>query len=88
MPKISPDDLHLHAEPGLIAEAFRLASNRDVKIRITDMIGRYVATISDAFAEDETYALLLDQSGLEPGMYICQVQSAGSSETKRISVAE
>jgi hypothetical protein len=87
LPETSPDTLD-QAVPDAPAKDSRLVSEQGVMIRVMDMTGRYVATVADAFIDHETDALLLDESGLEPGIYICQLQSGGSNETKRISVSE
>ncbi len=86
IPKTSIDEVYPNAEPGSLTISFTLASASDVKIQVLDLTGRCVATVADEFREDLDNELIWDHSGLNPGMYLLQMQSVGFSETKRISV--
>lgn len=88
IPKTSIDEVYPNAEPGSLTISFTLASESDVKIQITDMTGRYVATVADEYREDLDNELIWDQGELKPGVYLLQLESAGYRETKKISVME
>ena len=57
-------------------------------IQVKDMAGRYVTTITNGYREDPDNELIWDQRGLEPGMYLLQLQSEGYGQTKKVSVME
>ena len=87
-PGISMDTLSSNADPGLMAVSFTLPSKGNVKIQVKDMAGRYVSTITNGYREDPDNELIWDQRGLEPGMYLLQLQSEGYGQTKKVSVME
>ena len=88
IPKTSIDEVHPNAEPGTLTVSYTLAKAGDVKIRVADMTGRCVATVVDEYREDQSNEVIWDQSGLQPGMYLLQLEAAGYNETKTISVME
>ena len=87
-PGISLETLSPNAEPGLMAVSFTLPSKGNVMIQVKDMAGRYVTTITNGYREDPDNELIWDQRGLEPGMYLLQLQSEGYGQTKKVSVME
>jgi hypothetical protein len=84
IPKTSIDEIYPNAEPGSLTVSFTLASASDVKIQVLDLTGRCVATVADEYREDLDNELIWDHSGLNPGMYLLQMQSEGFSETKKV----
>ncbi len=84
--KTSVTEVYPNPVPGSVTIAFNLPQESDVTIKVLDSTGRFIATVANEFFEDGSNELIWDQSGLEPGIYLLQMQSPGFSETKRISV--
>ena len=82
----SVTEVYPNQVPGSVTIAFNLPQESEVTIKISDSTGRSVATVANEFFEDGSNELIWDQSGLEPGIYLLHLQSAGYSETKKISV--
>lgn len=85
-PKTSIEEVHPNAEPGSLTISFTLASASDVKIQVTDMTGRHVATVADEYREDLDNEFIWDDSDLSPGMYLLTLQTGDSSDTKVFSL--
>jgi len=88
IPKTSIDELYPNAEPGSLTISFTLASESNVKIQVTDMTGRYVATVADEYRKDEENELIWDESALSPGIYFLTLEAGDQSETKMFSVID
>ena len=85
-PKTSLDQVYPNAEPGSLTISFTLATESDVKIQVTDITGRYVATVVDEFREDHVNELIWDESELTPGIYLLTLEAGSSRDTKILSV--
>ncbi|MFO8231940.1 MAG: T9SS type A sorting domain-containing protein, partial [Longimonas sp.] len=64
---------------------FAVPERQDVRITLYDMLGRRIRTVVDTNAEGRTEAQL-DVSGLASGTYFLQMQTAGYTDTERITV--
>jgi hypothetical protein len=84
--KTSLEALIPNAEPGTITVAYTLSKESEVKIHVTDMTGRCVATVSDEYKEDLDNEVIWDQSLLSPGIYYLTLEAGDHRETKMISV--
>lgn len=65
-----------------------LVSTHDVRFKVMDMTGRYLVTAAIGVVEDEHNEITLEQSGLEPGVYLLHLESTGSSEVKKVMVTD
>ena len=86
--KTSLDAILPNVEPGSLTVAFTLATQCDVKIRVTDMTGQSVATVVDEYREDLDNELIWDDSALSPGMYLVTLETGDHRESKVISIME
>lgn len=77
-----------NVEPGTVTISYTLAGESDVKIKVTDMAGRCVASVADEHKEDLDNELIWDQSMLSPGIYYLTLEAGDHHETKMISVAD
>jgi hypothetical protein len=64
---------------------FAVPNQQAVRIVLYDMLGRRVQTVVDTDAEGRTEAEL-DVSGRASGTYFLRMQTAGHTETQRITV--
>ena len=64
------------------------ATEGDVKIQVTDMAGRCVATVANEYKEDLDNETIWDQSTLSPGIYYLTLEAADHRDTKMISITE
>ena len=87
-PKTSLDEVRPNVEPGSLTVAFTLAKESDVKIQVTDMTGRCVATVADEYREDLDNELIWNESALSPGIYFLTLVAGVHHETKMISVTD
>jgi len=86
--KTSLDEITPNVEPGSVTIAYTLAAEGDVKIKVTDMAGRCVATVADEYKEDLDNELIWDQSDINPGIYYLTLETGDHRETKMISITE
>ena len=86
IPKTSLDGITPNVEPGSVTIAYTLATEGDVKIRVTDMAGRCIATVADEYKEDLDNETIWDQSTLSPGIYYLTLETGDQRETKMISI--
>ncbi|HJW31664.1 MAG TPA: T9SS type A sorting domain-containing protein [Saprospiraceae bacterium] len=84
--KTSLDAIVPNVEPGSITIAYTLATEGDVKIQVTDMTGRTVATVADEYRQDLDNELIWNNSALSPGLYYLTLETGDHRETKMISV--
>ena len=68
--------------------SFRPSIETEVTIRVMDMTGRYVETVTSEFLEAGDNALAWDESGLSPGIYFLHINAGADSETKMIPVMD
>lgn len=85
-PKTSIDEVHPNAESGSFTVSFTLASAGDVNIKVTDMAGRYVATVADEYREDLDNEFIWDNRELNPGIYLLTLQAGDNCDTKVFSI--
>ncbi|MEP6794440.1 MAG: T9SS type A sorting domain-containing protein [Saprospiraceae bacterium] len=79
-------EVYPNSVQGSVTIAFNLVQESDVTIKISDMTGRYVATVTnESFANDDN-ELIWDDSGLKSGVYFLTMEAGPYSETKKISV--
>jgi len=64
------------------------SSKSDVKIQVMDMAGRYVATVTGVYNEEQDNELILDQRELEPGMYLFQMETCAFNEVIKVSMVD
>ena len=88
VPKTSLDDVDPNAQPGSLTISFTLATESDVKIQVTDITGRYVATVVDEYREDLVNELIWDESELTPGIYFLTLEAGSTRDTKILSIAD
>jgi len=86
--KTSLDSIIPNVEPGTITIAYTLAAEGDVKIQVSDMAGRCVATVANEHKEDLQNELIWDQSNVSPGIYYLTLEAGDHRETKMISIVE
>jgi 5-hydroxyisourate hydrolase-like protein (transthyretin family) len=86
IPKTSLDGITPNVEPGSVTIAYTLATEGNVKIQVTDMAGRCVATVADEYKEDLDNETIWDQSTLSPGIYYLTLETGDHLETKMISI--
>jgi hypothetical protein len=84
--KTSIDEITPNVEAGSVTIAYTLAAEGDVKIQVTDITGRCVATVADEYKADLDNELIWDQSDLSPGIYYLTLEAGDHQETKMISV--
>jgi len=84
--KTSLDEVVPGVEAGVLTISYTLASDSDVKIRVTDMTGRCVATVVDEHKEGLGHEIIWDSSNLNPGVYLLSLSADGVTDTKKISV--
>ena len=65
-----------------------LASASDLKIQVTDLSGRCMATAADETVVNENNEFARDPSVLDPGIYLLHFEMEGYSETKKIVVTD
>ena len=87
-PKTSLDEIHTGEEAGVLAIAFTLASARQVKIQVTDLIGQYVTTVIDEHRDELENELMWSDNQLSPGVYLLNFEAGDHRETKMISIAD
>jgi len=77
-----------YSTQGALTVAFTLPEKSDVKIELSDITGRYVATVADEFFEDTENELIWDQDEVTPGLYLLTIQSGANHVTRMVSVTD
>jgi hypothetical protein len=72
--------------PGALTVAFTLPERGDVKIELSDMTGRYVATVADEFFEETEHELVWGEDGVPPGLYVLTIRAGSHLETRVVSL--
>jgi hypothetical protein len=57
-------------------------------VRVFDLLGREVATLVNEVKDPGTYTVRFDGAHLSSGVYICRLQSGGSSQSRRMTLVK
>jgi hypothetical protein len=66
--------------------SYELLAASDVSLKILDMLGREVATLTNEKQNEGTYSVRWNATNVPSGMYFCRLRADGFSETIRISL--
>ena len=78
--------IHPNTDSGSFNISFNLSEESEVSIKVFDLTGRYVATVTNDIFEDEGSEVDWDASGIIPGIYFLKLKAGNYSETQKISV--
>jgi len=66
------------------AISYQLPAVSKTKISVSNLLGQVVATLVDGYQEAGTYTIQFDAGNLASGVYLCRLQAAGFSATRRM----
>src|SRR6185312_13543298 len=85
-----PNAMQVKAYPnptsGLASVSIYLQEEADVQIKIYDMNGRIVKELPAGHMDNGEHIVSFDGSGLQSGIYFCNVTAGGKQETTRIAI--
>lgn len=67
---------------------FQLETSSDVKLEITDLLGKIVSTLMDETLAAGSYNPRIPAEGLDPGIYFCRMTANGHSMVQKIVVVK
>ena len=62
-----------------------LSKNDKVKLTLVDMSGRNIANLLDRYVKGGWHTLIVNGSGLTPGVYILRLEGGGNAVIKTIN---
>jgi hypothetical protein len=65
---------------------FEILKPGPVKLAVYDLTGKEVAILFDGMKQPGTYSMILNAKDLTSGMYLCRLQSAGFTTTRKITI--
>lgn len=66
--------------------SFALPTTEAIRVSVYDLLGRHIATLTDALHPAGTHTLNVDATSWPSGMYVVRLQTELRTETKRFSV--
>jgi beta-N-acetylhexosaminidase len=85
-------DLHLANFPNpfnpVTTLQYTLRSDGPVKLQVFDLLGRLVATPAEGYHSAGIHTVRFDGTGLGSGVYICRLESAGATATRRLALVK
>lgn len=64
--------------------AYRIDSPADVRLTVSDALGRTVRKLVDGFQTPGTYSVMFDAADLPRGMYLCRIDTRKGTRVMRM----
>lgn len=79
-------DIHPDLVFGAIAISFNLSKQSNVSLRVFDITGRYVATVTNKIFKENNNEVTWNASGVNPGIYFLKMNTGDCDITRKITV--